>query len=506
MTTSRLFLTGIRAEGHHGANPGEKDVAQAFVVDLDVEVEVSGDAIGATADYRGLIRTARETVERERFDLLENVADAVARAVVVGGRGRSGSRRSSTSRARRARTTSRASPPRRPSNATAERRTMAESAYLALGSNLGDRLSTLQHAVDLLSARAGIEVVRSSRVYETDPVGPPQPAYLNAVIEVRTDLEPLGLLEACRAVEAELGRVRDERWGPRTLDVDVLTYDERTVDEPDLTIPHPRMHERGFVLVPLGELDPDPMLPGGRSLAGLRLPPGAVLGVRPFAPPLRVDLMSDGREPAPGRVRRGRSLLAAVVGLGLLASLPLVFGLLGGEDRAGLASQPAGPVGEGPAPGIEGNLTGRLAYVADDPATGRPRLWVLDLEDGSVVEGPSVPDVAELHAAGPVNTWIALVGRDGSDSVGYLVRSPSATIQPAEIARGDVVSLSTDGNVLRRRRRGRRSLAGVSGALVLAPPGPAHDVSRCVRLLEAPFPADGSWPRRCSAPSSPSSA
>lgn len=164
---------------------------------------------------------------------------------------------------------------------------MAVSVYLALGSNLGDRLETLRRAVDLLSARAGVEVVRSSRVYETDPVGPPQPAYLNAVLEVRTELEPRGLLEACQAVEAELGRVGGERWGPRTIDVDVLTYDKRTVDEPDLTIPHPRMHERGFVLVPLRELDPDPMLPDGRSLAELRPAPGSVLGVRPFAPPLR---------------------------------------------------------------------------------------------------------------------------------------------------------------------------------------------------------------------------
>jgi dihydroneopterin aldolase len=78
---SRLFLTGIRAAGHHGANPGEKDRAQEFVVDLDVEVEVSGDEIAATADYRVLIRTARAAIEQERFDLLENVADAVARAV-----------------------------------------------------------------------------------------------------------------------------------------------------------------------------------------------------------------------------------------------------------------------------------------------------------------------------------------------------------------------------------------------------------------------------------------
>ena len=165
---------------------------------------------------------------------------------------------------------------------------MAAVAFLALGSNLGDRLAMLQRAVDLLDARDGIDVVRSSRVYETDPVGPPQPAYLNAVLEISTTLEPRGLLEAALAIETELGRVRVERWGPRTLDVDILLYDDREVREPDLEIPHPRMHERGFVLVPLSELTQDPMLPGGRTLAELRLSPDAVLGVRPFAPPLAV--------------------------------------------------------------------------------------------------------------------------------------------------------------------------------------------------------------------------
>jgi 2-amino-4-hydroxy-6-hydroxymethyldihydropteridine diphosphokinase len=161
-------------------------------------------------------------------------------------------------------------------------------AYLALGSNLGDRLERLREAVRLLEEIEGVDVVRSSRVYETDPVGPPQPAYLNAVIEVETSRSPVELLEACRAVEDALGRIRGERWGPRTIDVDVLTFDEQTVDEPDLQIPHPRMHERGFVLVPLGELDDDPMLPGGRTLSNLRISPDAVLGVRPFAPPLPV--------------------------------------------------------------------------------------------------------------------------------------------------------------------------------------------------------------------------
>jgi 2-amino-4-hydroxy-6-hydroxymethyldihydropteridine diphosphokinase len=162
-------------------------------------------------------------------------------------------------------------------------------AYLALGSNLGDRLEHLRAATSRLDATEGIDVVRSSRIYETDPVGPPQPAYLNAVIAVDTTLEPRELLEACRGVEDALGRVRVERWGPRTIDVDILVYDERTVAEPGLEIPHPRMHERGFVLVPLGELDADAMLPGGRRLSTHRLSPDAVLGVRPFAPPLPIE-------------------------------------------------------------------------------------------------------------------------------------------------------------------------------------------------------------------------
>jgi 2-amino-4-hydroxy-6-hydroxymethyldihydropteridine diphosphokinase len=162
-------------------------------------------------------------------------------------------------------------------------------AFLALGSNLGDRLANLQRAVDLLDATPGIRVVRSSRVYETDPVGPPQPDYLNAVVEVRTTLAPRALLEAALRVERELGRVRTERWGPRTVDVDVLIMDDLTVDEADLVIPHPRMHERDFVLVPLLELEPDPQLPGARRLADVRTSCGASPGVRLFAPALSLE-------------------------------------------------------------------------------------------------------------------------------------------------------------------------------------------------------------------------
>ena len=161
---------------------------------------------------------------------------------------------------------------------------MTVRAYVGLGSNLGDRLTYLRRAVERLNER-GIRPLRSSRVYETDPVGgPPQPVYLNAVIDVATELEPRELLEASQDVEASLGRVRGERWGPRTLDVDILTYDDRRVAEPDLEIPHPRAHERAFVLVPLLELDPDPALADGRRASSLRL--GDLTGVRPVAPPL----------------------------------------------------------------------------------------------------------------------------------------------------------------------------------------------------------------------------
>lgn len=127
-------------------------------------------------------------------------------------------------------------------------------AFLALGSNLGDRRAYLASAVKRLP-----DVVATSQLYETDPVGGPpgQGAYLNCVIELRTALTPRELLAAAQAAESAAHRVRMERWGPRTLDVDVLLVGEEVVEETDLVVPHPRMWERGFVLVPLADLAPE---------------------------------------------------------------------------------------------------------------------------------------------------------------------------------------------------------------------------------------------------------
>jgi 2-amino-4-hydroxy-6-hydroxymethyldihydropteridine diphosphokinase len=124
-----------------------------------------------------------------------------------------------------------------------------------MGSNLGDSRRLLRDAIDALGDR----VVAVSPLYETEPLGgpPDQQDYLNVVVELETDQTPRELLGVCRRLEAAAGRVRAERWGARTLDVDVLLVDELRVDEPDLIVPHPRMHERRFVMAPLADLAPE---------------------------------------------------------------------------------------------------------------------------------------------------------------------------------------------------------------------------------------------------------
>jgi 2-amino-4-hydroxy-6-hydroxymethyldihydropteridine diphosphokinase len=131
-------------------------------------------------------------------------------------------------------------------------------AFLGMGSNLGDRAGHLRQAIARLAERDGLEVVAVSPVYETDPVGgPEQGPYLNLVVELRSALPARGLLGVAAALEEAAGRVRAERWGPRTLDVDVLWVDGEAVDEPDLQVPHPRLRVRRFVLAPLSDLAPD---------------------------------------------------------------------------------------------------------------------------------------------------------------------------------------------------------------------------------------------------------
>ena len=157
-------------------------------------------------------------------------------------------------------------------------------AVLSVGSNLGDRLGTLQGCVQAIGGLADTDVLAISPVYETAPVGgPAQPDYLNAVLVVATARGPRPLLAATQRIEADFGRVRPAdavRFGPRTLDIDIIGYDEQISDDPVLTLPHPRAHERAFVLAPWHDVEPGASLPGRGPVAALLAASGRD-GVRP---------------------------------------------------------------------------------------------------------------------------------------------------------------------------------------------------------------------------------
>ncbi|WP_373232998.1 2-amino-4-hydroxy-6-hydroxymethyldihydropteridine diphosphokinase [Cohnella sp.] len=132
-----------------------------------------------------------------------------------------------------------------------------QEAFVALGANIGDRESSLKEALRRLANDPGLKVRRISSVYETAPVGfTDQPAFLNMTVSLETELEPLTLLRRLLEIEQEMGRVRDVRWGPRNIDLDLLVYGEVSMESTELTLPHPRMGERAFVLVPLREIWP----------------------------------------------------------------------------------------------------------------------------------------------------------------------------------------------------------------------------------------------------------
>lgn len=161
----------------------------------------------------------------------------------------------------------------------------AEKVFVGLGSNLGDRLANLKAAVAALRVSDGVEVVRNSSVYETQALGvEDQPRFLNAVVELRSELPAADLVARLKSIEAEMGRTPGERWGPREIDLDLLLYSEEIIDTDELTVPHPEMKRRAFVLVPLLEIDRDITIPGdgparmhdmmlGRAGVSLAFPP-----------------------------------------------------------------------------------------------------------------------------------------------------------------------------------------------------------------------------------------
>jgi dihydroneopterin aldolase/2-amino-4-hydroxy-6-hydroxymethyldihydropteridine diphosphokinase len=270
----QIQLLGLTARGYHGVLEHERADGQDFVIDLVLHLDTSTagatDDLADTVDYGVLAIGVADVVRSEPVNLLERLAAKIAEGVL-------------------------ASPGvvavdvavhkphapiveqfadvvvaiRRERVAALDLRPVEPvTAVLALGTNLGDREGILQAAVAELDDVEGIQVDAVSPVVETDPVGgPDQPDYLNAVVLLTTTLAPAALLAVCQQIEAGHGRERSIRWGPRTLDVDLIRYGDRLSDDPALELPHPRAEQRAFVLAPWLAVDPHAWLP---SLAGRR--------------------------------------------------------------------------------------------------------------------------------------------------------------------------------------------------------------------------------------------
>jgi dihydroneopterin aldolase/2-amino-4-hydroxy-6-hydroxymethyldihydropteridine diphosphokinase len=258
--TDRIHLRGVEAVGYHGVLSDEKRDGQPFVVDVVMELDLSApgstDALADTVSYAEVAGEVMARITGPSFDLIERLAEVIAGDVL--------------GHALVDAVTVTVHKPEAPvghpfSDVAVEvHRRRGVPVVVALGANLGDAHSTLSSAVAALGALPGMRVRAVSPLVETDPVGgPEQPAYLNAVLVGETTLAPADLLARLHAIEADHGRTREIRWGARTLDLDLVQLgmpgepSEVRSDRPELTLPHPRAHERGFVLVPWSLADPD---------------------------------------------------------------------------------------------------------------------------------------------------------------------------------------------------------------------------------------------------------
>lgn len=267
----RIEVTGIRAWGHHGVLAAEKEIGQEFSVDVTLRLSTAaagrGDALARTVNYAEVVAAVHEEIGAGPHDLVETLAEQIAARILE---------RTGHPLVRRVgvRVHKPAAPVGLPVGGVAvaiERDAEPVHAVLALGSNLGDREEHLRGALEVLGSQAGTEIAWTAPVLETAPVGGPddQGPYLNTVLGVRTVLGPHELLALAHRAERAAHRERLVRWGARTLDVDVITYGDWRSEDPELTVPHPRAHERAFVLAPWHAADPQARLPGHGPVAEL---------------------------------------------------------------------------------------------------------------------------------------------------------------------------------------------------------------------------------------------
>lgn len=266
MRADRIKLRGLRVRGYHGVLDSERRGGQEFLIDavlnVDTRPAAATDDLSLTVDYAGLSERLAGIVAGEPVQLIETLAERLAQACLA------------EPAVRQAEIT--VHKPNAPISlpfgdiSVTIRRERRVPVVIALGSNLGDRRQELQRAVDELAATRGLRITAISPVYETAPVGgPEQPDYLNAVVLAETSRPAAELLQRAHTIEVAAQRTREVRWGPRTLDVDIIAYGAETSSDPVLTLPHPRAHERAFVLAPWRDADPGAVLPGRGGVAAL---------------------------------------------------------------------------------------------------------------------------------------------------------------------------------------------------------------------------------------------
>ena len=254
MARDHIYVNGLRLMALVGVLPHERDALQPVQIDVDIEVDLSEavvtDNLDGTANYGEISNAIAEVVRAWSDTLLERLAARIADRVLHFDHVEVAD--VMVTKLRPPIPEDLVSSAVRIGRSRVDMRVPARHrAIVALGSNLGDRASYLRFGLDRLS-----NVVAQSQVFETDPVGGPdnQGPYLNMVAVVDTDLDPFAMLRRLLQIESEAHRVRVERWGPRTLDLDLLFYDDYTIESEELTVPHPRFAERRFVLEPLSEV------------------------------------------------------------------------------------------------------------------------------------------------------------------------------------------------------------------------------------------------------------
>ncbi|MFC7373676.1 MULTISPECIES: 2-amino-4-hydroxy-6-hydroxymethyldihydropteridine diphosphokinase [unclassified Brachybacterium] len=279
----RIEVTEIRAWGRHGVLAAETELGQQFVADVTLHLSTApagrADDLARTVNYAGIALAVHEEISTGAHKLIETLAERIADRILTG-EGAPWVRRVAVTVHKPS------APVGLPVGDVAvsiERDAAPIEAVLALGSNLGDRAAHLERALSVLAEAEGIEVEWTGPVLETDPVGGPdgQGAYLNTAVGVSTVLGPFDLLEAARRTEQDAHRQRAVRWGPRTLDVDLITYGDHRLDDAELSLPHPRAHARAFVLAPWHAARPTAELPGHGRIADLLARAGDRDGLRP---------------------------------------------------------------------------------------------------------------------------------------------------------------------------------------------------------------------------------